>query len=208
MRQRRAASSRSSASWRSPMTRWVSSVLAQMMPPTVPSSFGNRAVGKGVVGLFGVAVALHDEELRFDVGSLVAAHGGVEHRPDIAPDFAPDLGGRPPERPRVFPADDRLVGIVVEVDQFTPQPIQIGWREVSMIRIAMRRFCGQVCGRSQRGRHPVEFTDELTEFSAARKEPNIVNFLLFLGVLSQMNPCTAVIGRRSITGVMIIPRKS
>ena len=34
------ASSRSSESWRSEMTRWVSSVLAQKMPPGEPSSLG------------------------------------------------------------------------------------------------------------------------------------------------------------------------
>ena len=34
------ASSRSRVSWRSPITRWVSSVLAQKIPPAVPSSVG------------------------------------------------------------------------------------------------------------------------------------------------------------------------
>ena len=47
----RAASSRSSASWRSPITRWVSSVLAQMMPPAAAVVVRDRAVGEGVVGL-------------------------------------------------------------------------------------------------------------------------------------------------------------
>ena len=73
-RGRCAASSRSSASCRSPITRWVSSVLAQKMPPTRAVVGRNRAVGEGVVGLLGIAVALHDQELRLDVGALVAAH--------------------------------------------------------------------------------------------------------------------------------------
>ncbi len=168
----------------------------------------NGAVGEGVVSFLGVAVALHDEQLRFDVRSLVSAHGGVEHRSDIAPDFAPDLGGLAPERPGMFPTDDGLVRIVVEIEQLTtpanPDRLARGEHDpqghAQVLRPSMRG--------SQRGRHPVEFTDELTEFSAARKEPNILNFLFFLGVLRQRNPCTAVIGRRSITGVMIIPRKS
>jgi hypothetical protein len=60
-------------------------------------------------------------------------------------------------------------------------------------------------GRSQRGRQPIEFTDALTEFSAARKEPNILNVLFFPGVLRQMDPYTAAIARRSMTDLIITP---
>jgi hypothetical protein len=41
-------------------------------------------------------------------------------------------------------ADDRLVGVVIEEEQ--PLPIQIGWREVSMMRIAVFRLCGHCSG--------------------------------------------------------------
>ena len=104
------------------------------------------AVGESVVGLFGVAVALHDQELRLDIGAFVAAHRRSQHGPDVAPDLAPHLGCRAAQRPRMPAADDRLVGVVVEVDQFPPQPIQIGWREVSMMRTAVFRLCGQDSG--------------------------------------------------------------
>ncbi len=80
----------------------------------------DRAVGEGVVGLFGVAVALHDQELGFDIGALVAAHRRGEHGPDVAPDLAPDLGRRTAQRPGMLAADDRFVGVVVEIDQVPP----------------------------------------------------------------------------------------
>src|SRR5262249_60663037 len=39
----------------------------------------NRAVGKGVIGLLGVAMPLHDQELLLDVGALVALYGLRQH---------------------------------------------------------------------------------------------------------------------------------
>jgi hypothetical protein len=43
-------------------------------------------------------------------------------------------------------ADDGFVGIVVEIGQSGPQPIQIGWRDVSMIPTAVFRLFGQESG--------------------------------------------------------------
>src|SRR5262245_58295006 len=105
-----------------------------------------RAVGEGVVGLFRIAVALHDEELGLDVGALLAAHGLREHRADLGPEFAPYDGGGLAERPGMPAADDGLVGVVVEVGSCGPQPIQIGWREVSMMPTAVFKLFGQVSG--------------------------------------------------------------
>ncbi len=77
----------------------------------------DRAVGEGVVGLLRIAVALHDQELLLDVDALDPARGGGEQRPDVGPDLFPDLRGGPAERPRMFTANDRLVGVVVEVGE-------------------------------------------------------------------------------------------
>ncbi len=56
---------------------------------------GNRAVREGVVGLFRIAVALHDEELGLDVGAFIAVHGAVTSmRADLVPDLAPDESTR------------------------------------------------------------------------------------------------------------------
>ena len=46
----------------------------------------NRAVGEGVIGLLGIAVALHDEELRLDIGTGISAHGLGEHGADVLPE--------------------------------------------------------------------------------------------------------------------------
>ncbi len=79
---------------------------------------GNGAVGERVVGFFRIPVALHDQELLLDVRALVALHRRGEHRPDLGPNLPPDLGRRLAECIGMLAADDRLVGIVVEKDQF------------------------------------------------------------------------------------------
>ena len=76
-----------------------------------------RAVGECVVGLFRIAVALHDQQLGFNVGARVAAHGLREHWPDVLPNFTPNHGGGLAERPGMLAADDRFVGIVVKIGQ-------------------------------------------------------------------------------------------
>ena len=83
----------------------------------LPLVVGNRAVGKRVVRFLRIAVALHDEELFLDVGSFRAVHGLIEHRSDLVPDFRPHFRRGPAERPRMLAADDRLVWIVVKVEE-------------------------------------------------------------------------------------------
>lgn len=78
---------------------------------------GYWAVGKGVISFFGITVALHDQKLGFHIGALGAAHGLRQHRSDILPDLAPDYGGRLAERRRMLAPYDRLVRIVVEIDE-------------------------------------------------------------------------------------------
>src|SRR5262249_11500231 len=73
----------------------------------------DRAVREGVVRLLRIAIALHDQKLRFDERPLVTAHGGVQHWTDLTPDFAPDLLCRTAQRPRMPAANNRLVWIIV-----------------------------------------------------------------------------------------------
>ena len=80
----------------------------------------DRAVGEGIVGLFGVAVALHDQELLLDIGAFMAPHRRGQHWTDVGPDLAPHFGRRTAERPGMLATDDRLVGVVVEVVQLRP----------------------------------------------------------------------------------------
>ena len=61
-----AASSRSRASCRSPITRLRVVAVGADDAAGAAVVVGNRAVGEGVVGLFGIAVALHDQELLLD----------------------------------------------------------------------------------------------------------------------------------------------
>ena len=86
-------------------------------PSDRPVVARDRAIGKCVVGFFRVAVALHDQELRFDKRPLISAERRVQHRSDLGPYFAPDLARRAAEGPRVLAADDRLVSVVVEVGE-------------------------------------------------------------------------------------------
>src|SRR5262249_62103718 len=60
---------------------------------------------------------LHDQELRLDIGALLAAHRLRKQWRYLAPDLAPDLRRRPPQRPWVLAANDGFVGIIVEIDQ-------------------------------------------------------------------------------------------
>ena len=77
----------------------------------------NRAVRECVVGFFGIPVALHDEQLGFEVGSLLPAHCGIEERTDVAPDLAPHLRDRASQRPGMLATDDGFVGVVVKIGE-------------------------------------------------------------------------------------------
>jgi hypothetical protein len=82
----------------------------------------HRAVRERVVRLFGIAVALHDEQQRFVVGAFVRAHRGHRARLDLVPDLAPDDRCGLRERDRMLAAEDRAIRVVVEVDQLIAPP--------------------------------------------------------------------------------------
>ena len=130
----------------------------------------NGAIGKRVVGLFRVAIALHDQELLFDIGAFEPGHRGRQHRADVVPDLLPDGFRRLPQGPRVLSADDRLVGVVVEVDQILapPDPDRLARGEhdanggLQTLRPIRRR--AHVRARPVVGAH------ERAHFSSARQE--------------------------------------
>ena len=105
-----------------PRTRWVSSVQAQKRPPTPPSSSGNRAVGVGEECFLGETVPLHDELELLVPGRPPLAHHQLGLRTDRVPDLGPDLPSGAPEGRRVAVAQDRGVGVVVDVDQCVAPP--------------------------------------------------------------------------------------
>ena len=129
----------------------------------------DRAIGEGVVGLLRIAVALHDEELRFHIGAFLAAHRLGQHGRDVVPDLAPDFLGRPAERPRMLAADDRLVGVIIEVDQLGPPPDpdrlagsqHNADRGLETLRPSFRR--------TERRRRPVEFAQQYRELASSRR---------------------------------------
>ncbi len=128
---------------------------------------GNRAVRKGVVGFFGVAVALHDQELGFHIGALIAAHGLRQHRSDILPDFVPDDGGRLAERGRMLTAYDRLIRIVAEIDEVgspaDPDRLPRCQHDADGGAQAFRpSFLG-----AERGAFPIETRDQFRELAFA-----------------------------------------
>ncbi len=121
---------------------------------------GDGAVGKGVVGLLLIPVALHDQELRLDVRPLVSGHGGPQHGPDHVPDLAPYDGGGLPQGLRVLPSDDALIGVVVEVGELRspadPDGLAGGQHDAHAGLQALRPAVGgaEGSGRPVEGAHP------------------------------------------------------
>ncbi len=128
---------------------------------------GDRAVGEGVVGLLGIAVALHDQELLLDIGALDAAHGGGQHRTDLGPDLAPHLAGRAAQRPGMLAADDREIGVVIEIGQLgspaDPDRLARRQHDADGGPEALRPGFGRAQGR----RGPVVRADQAAHVAAA-----------------------------------------
>ncbi len=78
------------------------------------------------MGLFAIPVPLHDQQQRFVVGSFVGGHGRLGARSHLIPNLAPHYGRGLAERPGMFAADDRLIGVVVEIDQLVAPPDEHG----------------------------------------------------------------------------------
>ena len=130
----------------------------------------NRTVGEGVIGFFRKAVALHDQELGFDVGAFPFFHRPGEQRRDVLPDFVPHHPGRAAERPWMLAADDRLVGIVVEIDQLIapadPDRLLRGEHDANGRLQALR----PTIGRADRRAGPVKIPDQPGEFATADEQ--------------------------------------
>src|ERR1700761_2720620 len=122
----------------------------------------NGAVGKCVVGLFLVAVALHDQELLLHIRAFDTAHGGIEQGPDVTPYFTPDLACRTPDRPGMLAADDRPIGIVIEINEFfapaDPDRLARSQHDAHGRLQALR----PMFGRAQRTGRPIVGANEVT----------------------------------------------
>ena len=174
-----------------------------------PVVVGNGAVGESVVGLLRIAVALHQQELLLDIGPLDATHGGVEQRSDIGPDFLPDFPGRLAERPRVLAADDRLVGVVVEVDQFRspPDPDRLAGGEhdadgrLQALRPGLRR--------PQRIAGPIVVPDQGPQFPAAgeKKQRGLLGAVRAIGGFRHRSLCCSA-GSERVEGLRLVSLSS
>jgi hypothetical protein len=131
---------------------------------------GNRAVGERVVRLFGKAVALHDEELLFDERAFDTRQRRREQWRDVGPDLAPDDFGRLAERNRVLAADDRLVRVVIEEDEFAapadPDRLARGQHDADGRLQALRPSLGA----AERRRVPVVRAHQRAHLAAAREK--------------------------------------
>ena len=129
----------------------------------------DRAVGEGVVGFFRIAVALHDQELRLHVSADRTLPRLRQHGADVAPDLAPHLPRRFAERPRMLAADDRLIGIVIEIDElFAPADPDRLLRGEHDTDGGLER-ARPALGRAERGRGPVERAQQAGQLAGARE---------------------------------------
>ena len=93
---------------------------------------GQRAVGEGVVGLLGIAVALKEQQQALVPGGLAGAYDGLGARADVGPDSAhTSEAGRPSAHGCFAPSVIARVGIVVEERQLRPpaEPHRIARRD-------------------------------------------------------------------------------
>ena len=98
--------------------RSVSSVTTHSMPDHLAAVVGQRRIGKGVIGLFGIAAAFQEQQQAFVPGRLAGLQHLVDARTDVGPDFLPHLAGRRAQRPVVLDAQGGAVGVVVEEGEF------------------------------------------------------------------------------------------
>ncbi len=131
---------------------------------------GHRAVGEGVVGLLGVAVALHDEEEGLVVGALVALHGGGGAGADGVPDLPPDHAGGLAQRPRMLAADDGLVRVVVEIDELVAPPDEHRLAGGEHDADGGLEGAGPPVHRAEWGGGPVVAAHELAQLTTAGEE--------------------------------------
>ncbi len=164
----------------------------------------HRAVGEGVVGLLRIAVALHDQELLLDIGAFIATHRGRQHRADLRPDLAPHDAGRLAQRPRMLAADDRAIGVVVEVDELAapadPDRLARGQHDAHRGLQAAR----PLCRRPERRRGPVQRPHARGQLAVAVQEVwrRLGRSVLGrdLGAHSFRRHCDGCVPRRTVPG--------
>ncbi len=131
---------------------------------------GDRTVGEGVVGFLAVAVPLHQQKQGFVVGALVVVHRGFRARPDLIPDLPPHGRGRLTQRPGVLAAQDRPVGVVVQVDQVVAPPDEHRLPRGQQDTHAGLETARPVLGRAERRRGPVDRPHERSGFASTREQ--------------------------------------
>ena len=78
---------------------------------------GERRVGEGVIGLLGEPATLQVQQQGFVPGRLAGGENMLDARPDIRPDFLPNLVRPAADHPVALQADGRQVSVVTEEGQ-------------------------------------------------------------------------------------------
>ena len=73
-----------------------------------------------MIGFLGIAAALEEQQQAFVPGRLSGPHDGFDPRPDIRPDFGPDLVCGTAEGRGVLDAKRRDIGVVAEKGEVLP----------------------------------------------------------------------------------------
>ena len=127
---------------RSPMIRSVSSVTTQSMPLT-RRLIRERAVGERVVGLFRVTAAVEEEEQSLISGCFAGSQHALDRGPMSGQISAQTLfAGEPRAQLCLIPSVAAYASLQKKVSS-GPQAIHIAYRELSMMRTAVIKLCGQ-----------------------------------------------------------------
>ena len=129
----------------------------------------DRRERKCVIGLLVIAVAMHHQQLGFRIGRL-APHGGFDAFLDLIPDFGPDLACGPAQRTRMLAADDRQIGVVVEIDQLRAPPHPHGLARGQHDAKTCLQRPGPILRWAQRRIGPVQRTDGLAHLATTLQE--------------------------------------
>src|SRR6185436_7673905 len=113
---------------------------------------------------------------------LPGRNHAVQHRRDHIPDLRPDLLARPAERPRMLPAEDLGVGIVVKHDALGAPIEDDGETRADADAQRAAQALRPGLDRPERALRPVERADALAHFAAAG-EPSRRGAVLGFGMV-------------------------
>src|SRR5262249_38477439 len=82
----------------------------------------NRTIGEGGVHFLRITFAMHDQEERFVIRSLILLNGELDARLDYVPDFRPNGGSWFSQSPWMLGVQESPVAVVIQSDQTLAPP--------------------------------------------------------------------------------------